>query len=77
MACAGTGGTKVGVDPLGAGSTGGFLSIQKPGTRESGSSQSARGQIRVFMLELPVQGKSPLLSIVGQERGQCVDLAEC
>lgn len=70
MPCAGTGGTKVGVDPLGTGRA------FQPGTRASGSSQGAGGQIRVFMLELPIQGKAPLLPIVGQEGGQRVDLAE-
>lgn len=69
-ACTGTAGTKVGVDPLAWGG------IRKPGTREGGSSQGAGGQVRVFVLELPVQGKAPLLSVVGQEGGQCVDLAE-
>lgn len=53
------------VDPLGAGSG------------EGGSSQGAGGQVRVFVLELPVQGEAPLLSVVGEEGGQCVDFAEC
>ena len=52
------------------------VNIQEPGTREGVSSQGAGGQVRVFMLELPIQGKAPLLSIVGQEGGQRVDLAE-
>lgn len=43
----------------------------------SRSSQGAGGQVRVFMLELPVQGEAPLLSVVGQEGRQGVDLAEC
>lgn len=44
--------------------------------RGGGSSQGAGGQVRVFVLELPVQGEAPLLSVVGQEGGQRVDLAE-
>ena len=48
----------------------------EPGTREGGSSQGAGGQVRVLVFELPVQGEAPLLSIVGQEGGQRVDLAE-
>lgn len=43
---------------------------------KGGSSQGAGGQVRVFMLELPIQGEASLLSVVGQEGGQCVDLAE-
>ena len=48
----------------------------EPGTRECGSSQGAGGQVCVLVFELPVQGEAPLLSIVGQEGGQRVDLAE-
>lgn len=40
-------------------------------------SQRAGSQIRVLMLELPVEGESPLLSVVGQEGSQRIDLAEC
>lgn len=52
------------------------MNIREPGTREGRSSQGAGGQVCVFMLELPIQGKAPLLSIVGQEGGERVDLAE-
>lgn len=52
------------------------MSIQEPGTREGRSSQGAGSQIRVFVLELPIQGEAPLFSIVGQEGGQRIDLAE-
>lgn len=61
----GTGG-KEGCGPPGRGA----------GKRAGGSSQGAGGQVRVFMLELPVQSEAPLLSVVGQEWGQCVDLAK-
>lgn len=63
-------------DQGGCGSTGGQVSIQEPGTREGRSSQGAGSQIRVFVLELPIQGEAPLFSIVGQEGGQRIDLAE-